>query len=244
MSLVDSGVIVLFGVLACIAVGLLVVERQRRLRPPYPTPELWGVHPDDAKWEAEADEIRHKALSDVRESAKAWAATVTALLGVGATVGFVKGEDTFAKLTPAEGNFAFWLIVAAALLAGVAILLAALAAQGTPLRFRHLDGWTLSEVSRESTAKASVLLLWSRVTAVTAALALFVGFGISWQAGIASDDPDEGVSAIAATADGVVRCGELGAAAEGALTLVVDGAAMSIREGSTVDTVEACPKSK
>lgn len=223
--------------------GAAVVRHQRRLLAPFSAPEGWGTDPDDRRWEAEATELSHRALADVRESAKAWAASIGALLGVGGTVAFVKGEDAFSKLSVDEGNVAFWLTVAAAILATLAIALATFAAQGTPQRYRGLDGWTLSKVSRQRAQQAFVWLLWSRVLAVIAAAAVLGGFAIAWKAGIASEDTPEAISAIAVTDDGKVRCGELQIAADGDLSLAIGDppVAQPLRENSDVDTVDSCP---
>ena len=240
MNVATSGIVVLGAVLVCLAVAALVIRAQRRTQAPYPPPEDWGVDPDDRKWETEATELRHKALSDVRETAKAWAASITALLTIGTTVGFVKGGETFADLGGTEGNFAFWLVIAAGLLAGAAIATAAFAAQGTPQRYERLDGWTLSKISRERTRRATVLLLWSRVLAVIAALAVFGGFAISWQAGIGEEE-STAINAIAVAEDGSVRCGELSSSSDGKLSLVTGDETISVGERSDVDTVESCP---
>lgn len=240
MSFWMVGLAVAVGVLALLSIGAGIARHLRRLRPPYPTPDGWGTDPDDRKWEEEAVELSHTALDDVRESAKAWAGSIGALLGVGGTVAFVKGEDAFSKLSTSEGNVAFWLTVAAALLAVLAIALATFAAQGTPHRYASLDGWTLNKVSREREQRAMELLLWSRTFAIVAAIAVLGGFGIAWKAGIASDDPAT-VSAIAATDDGTVRCGELQASPDGTLTLKVGDVTQPLQKDSDVDTIDSCP---
>lgn len=241
MTFALTGVVVLAGVLVFLSIGAAIVRLQSKLRTPYGAPPGWGINPDDKKWEQEAEKLAHTALADVRESAKNWAASIAALLGIGSTVAFVKGEETFAKLSPTEGNFAFWLAVSAAILAGVAIALATFAAQGTPQRFKSVDGWTLSKISRDRSQKATVLLLWSRVLAIVAAIAIFGGFGMAWKTSIATEDTTSGVSAIAATDDGTVRCGELKTASDGALSLVAGGQTLIVRKGADVDTVDSCP---
>ncbi len=237
----ESGVLVLAAALTCIALGALVVRHQRRLRLPYSAPDGWGTDPDDRKWEREASALSHTSLVEVRETAKNWAASIGALLGVVGTITFVKGEDTFAKLDTTQGNFAFWLLVATALLAAAAIGLATFAAQGTPQRYDSLDGWTLSKITRERTRRATELLLWSRVLAIIAAVAVFAGFAITWQAGIATEEESDGVSALVVTADGSVRCGELQTNDDGTLVLIVGEKALGVQDGNGVDVIEECP---
>jgi hypothetical protein len=234
-----------------IGLGLIVARRLLTTEKPLPAPADWGRIPDDRKWEAEAQESHHSALKEVRESAKAWAASISALLGVGGTVAFVKGPDTFAKLSEGSGNVAFWLTVVAAVLAGGAIAMASFAAQGTPRRYASLDGWTLKKISRERAEFATKLLVGSRVLTVVAAVCILVGFGIVWHSGIGEESevdaaPDRAAAALAIGVDteGVIRCGRLGSSNSGALSLHVRKETFDLRGPNAVEFVNSCPPKK
>ena len=139
------------------------------------------------------------------------------------------------------GNFVFWLAVAAGLLLGVAIVLATLAAHGTPQRVEDLDGSTLKQISRERANDAYRKLLWSRGLTIVAAICVFVGSAFVWKEGIASDDPSTEITAIATTEDGVTRCGSLSRSSDGALSMTAGGASLALQEASEVEPVDDCP---
>jgi hypothetical protein len=224
--------------------GWLAFIRRIKTKPPSPAPDGWGTTADDRKWETEASALAHTELSDVRESAKNWAASIGALLGIGGTVAFVKGEDAFSKLTTQEGNFAFWLTVTAALLAGLAIGFATFAAQGTPARYKSIDGWTLRKISRSRSLDAMRRLLWSKVLAIVAAIAILVTAGISWKGSIAEEAEPAGTYAIVTTVDGRLRCGELATTPRGAVRVGFGRATMVVDGTSEITTVESCPPEK
>jgi len=242
MSFHDAAGIVIGAEIFVLLFAWLVFVYNRKIEGPRPQPDDWGSNPDDRQWEKEAAGLPHSELASVRESAKNWAASITALLTIGGTVGLVKGEEAFSKLTPGEGNFAFWLTFTAVVLAGLGIALATFAAQGTPARYKHLDGWTLSRVASEQSLKATRLLLYSRILVVVAAIAILTTLAISWKKGIASEEPNaSGVSAMATTADGRIRCGELRTASIGGLWLVTGKFESPVKEGSEVTILDACP---
>ncbi|HEY5942520.1 MAG TPA: hypothetical protein VIT89_06660 [Solirubrobacterales bacterium] len=181
----------------------------------------------------------------MRESAKNWAASIGALLTIGGTVGLVKGEEAFSKLSSAEGNFAFWLTLTAAVFAGLAIALATFAAQGTPARYKSIDGWTLSKISAERSIVAMRLLLVSRILVSVAAVAVLAALSIAWKSGIATEEPaTTGVSAIATTVDGRARCGKLRVSAIGGLFMTAGKSTVKVEPGVEVTVVDACPEPK
>jgi hypothetical protein len=229
-----------------VAIGGFWFIKRMKTKAPFSAPEDWGTTPDDRKWETEAAALAHTELTEIRDSAKNWAASIATLLGIGGTVAFVKGEDAFAKLTTQEGNYAFWLTVTAALLAGLAIGFATFAAQGTPARYKSIDGWTLRKISRLNSLTAMRRLLWSRILAIVAALAVLVTAGISWKSSIAEDTPESSdpVQAIVTTEDGKRRCGELSTAPLGNLWVEIGKNRFPVDGSNEVVTVDSCPAVK
>lgn len=241
MNFGQSGLVVIGGALLASLIGGYFFIYRVRTKAPLSAPEGWGTNPDDRKWEKEAAELAHTELAGVHDAAKNWAASIGALLTVGGTVGLVKGEEAFAKLTASEGNFAFWLTVAAAVLAGLSIAFATFAAQGTPARYKSLDGWTFRQVSRSSSLTAMRRLLWSKILAVVGAIAVLTALGISWKSGIASEEPAAGVTAIATTVDGRLRCGELSTSSLGGVSIAFGKDTMRVDGSSEIEIVESCP---
>jgi hypothetical protein len=241
ISILAAGAIVIVAAAALVGIGFLLFIFHAETSPPLSAPVGWGTNPDDRKWETEATEVPHGELAAVRESAKNWAASIAALLTVGGTVGLIKGEEAFSKLSNSAGNFAFWLTVAAAVLAGLAIALATFAAQGTPANYKGLDGWTLRNVSRKRTLVAMRQLMWSRILASVGAVAVLAALTIGWASGIAEEHPDPGVNGFVTTVDGKMRCGTLDTSGRGLVSVAVGKETMPVSGESEINIVESCP---
>lgn len=232
--------VVAAGGVAGVLAARFLAKRLASPIPPFDVPDSWGDDPDDKRWGTEALDITHGSLKAVQASATSWAATITALLGIGGTVAVVKGPDTFAKLSTGTGNVVFWLSAASGLLAAAAIVFASLAAQGTPHRVQGLDGYALKRITADGARLAADRLLWSRTFTVVAAASVLLAVGISWKAGIATGTPSS-TSALAVTSDGVVRCGTLQAGSDGAVMMTAGTAHYALRDGAPITTVDSCP---
>ncbi len=192
----------------------------RRTIPPKPT--TWGIDPDDWRWENDAHELLHTGLEQVRKTATAWGATISVLLGIFSTVAFIKGPETFNDLSADwVAALAAALIVASALLAGAAVLLAALAAQGIPHWVKQLDGWALKSYYKDQARKARLELAWSRVLAVLAALGVIVGISFTWFETLGQSAPSPKPQPALVTIGGTVKCGALTVAPNGDLLFAV-----------------------
>lgn len=242
-SFLAAAVPIVVAELVLVGLGWFRFIKQMKTKAPLSAPAGWGTTADDRKWEVEAAALAHTELAEVREAAKTWAASIGAVLGIAGTVAFVKGEDKFASLTTQEGNYAFWLTVSAALLAGFGIALAAFAAQGTPARYKGIDGWTLRNVSRSRSLTAMRRLLWSKVLVVVAGLAILASAGISWKASIAEEETEasDPVLAIVTTVDGLRRCGELSTAPRGNVWVGRGKDRVQVDGTNEIVIVESCP---
>jgi hypothetical protein len=118
-----------------------------------PQPPDWGADPSDRAWEAEALGGR-TALTEIRQAAEKWSQSIAAILGVFTIVAFVKGPDSFEKISHRPALAAAVLVVMALVLAGGGILLGALAAQTTPRKKTRLTGWELKKFYAHQARKA------------------------------------------------------------------------------------------
>ena len=59
-------------------------------------PNRWPVSADDRKWDTEADDLRHKSLTNVRGVAEKWLGSIATVLGIIATILLIQGPE---KLT-------------------------------------------------------------------------------------------------------------------------------------------------
>jgi hypothetical protein len=91
---------------------------------------------DDARWDKEADDIRHKRLDNIRSASGKWEGTVATLLGLFSTVAIVAGPASIDKVT---SDAIRWTALVLILVAGIAALtgvyFAARASQGLIQRF-------------------------------------------------------------------------------------------------------------
>ncbi|HTA14795.1 MAG TPA: hypothetical protein VK781_08065 [Solirubrobacteraceae bacterium] len=196
---------------------------------------------DDLRWEQEAIEAQHKSLSSVRATAAAWSGSIAALLGIFSIVAFIKGPETLSSLDQKAATAVTILVLTAALLAIVATLAGAIAAQGTPHWLDRLDGRALRAANRDA-AKKVVSQLWiSRVLALLAAMFVLAAMSTAWLSTPREDTPS--VHAMILTRAGAVQCGVLGETVNHEIGLFVDGKPpLTLFVGiDELITVEQCP---
>jgi hypothetical protein len=194
-------------------------------------------------WEEQATELSRTQLSTVRDAAKAWSATTTALLGVFGTVAIVQGPTSVEKLTEDIRKWVVTAIVAAAILVVCSVLATARASRGPTKRYRPLTGLILAKWSKDETGKARWWLLVGQVTAVLAAC-LVLATGVAVLVSAASGTKGSaGSSVVVRTEQGAVKCGAL-AQKGGRLVLQdADGDEMLALDTGVADvtSVTSCP---
>lgn len=232
LTIVIASLIISVAVVAAVA---WVSHRDRGGYQPPPMPDGWGNHPDDQRWNTEAVEASHTALKDVRSAAQSWSGSIAGFLGAFGLVAFVKGPEALSDVEDATAAIIIGAVVVAALATSAAVLLAALASQGSPRRVSRLDGWTLKTWHRRRAKTAAGQLRASRLLAVGAALVVLVATALTWISELGEDETaDEHV--IAVLTDGTITCGKLGDSAAG---ITVDGRRLA---GVThVQPVDTCP---
>ena len=134
---------------------------------------------DDARWDKEADDIRHKRLDNIRSASGKWEGTVATLLGLFSTVAIVAGPASIDKVT---SGVIRWIALVLILIAGIAALagvyFAARASQGPdPKLLENLDGDTVHADSFQQVESAVHDLHISR-------RATFIAVGSLFAAGI------------------------------------------------------------
>lgn len=135
---------------------------------------------EERAWADQADKLELEALSGIRGLAEKWAASLTTALGIAGLGALFESAGKFDKLGGAWKAVAKISFSAAVVLALTATVLATTAAQGTTKRLFIPGGSALREYSRRAVASALVLLKWSRISAVLAALGLLVAGYCLW----------------------------------------------------------------
>ena len=234
-------VIIIVGVLDIALLALALRERHGGEEVP-DQPEGWAVTADGAYWNNEVDTRRRTQLDDAREAAKSWGQTITVLLGVFATVAFVKGPETFDKIPGDNAYAVVGLIAVAGAAAAAAIYLAAIAAQGAPSELKHLDGWRLYHLVRTRAASVAEQLRASRVLTLVAAVTLLGAMCAAWLASLSARGSAEKAEAFLVSAAGETICGTLSRGNDGKLVLErAEQAPVELTDVTQVTKVEACP---
>jgi hypothetical protein len=181
----------------------------------------WWASPDDVIWDRKAKQLRYEGLAPLQDKADRWAGSIAAILGIFGTVAFVTGPDTFEKLDPAIAGWVLLLIGAAALSAGLALGLAAYAAQGGPRWFDELDGDALRDETLAAARRAVDNLFLSRWLTIVAAATLLLAMGLVFWSSLPNGNPSAtGKPALVVTTSGEVTCHRLGPGPAGALELM------------------------
>jgi len=205
-------------------------------------PANWGSSADDLRWEDEAVDSVHKQLAEVRTTATAWGTAISSLLGVFTLVAFIKGPDTFTGVKGGEAKAAALLVLLAAVFAAVAVLLAALAAQGVPRHAALLDGWELRHQTGKRAQAAAVQLGWSRVLGVGAALIVLASIGLTWLAALRESESSSSTQKVLLVSSaGDVSCGTLVKHGSGLGLKQADGSIVAAAGSRQVVKVDACP---
>jgi hypothetical protein len=156
------------------------------------------VTDDDRRWVKEATDAQHSGLATVRAAADGWGKAISGILGAFALVAFIKGPQAITDV-PTGPGFQFnlpgfgpidpartvvFLIFAAAAFVIVAIVCAALAAEGVPRWTRVLDGPNFRKDADYAAQQAIVLLWVSRIFTLIGAALVFGAMTLAWMATI------------------------------------------------------------
>jgi hypothetical protein len=193
---------------------------------------------DLRNWEQIAVQLPTHSLQPIRDAARSWATTLSALVGISTVIGLVQGRDSFSKLasgTQIAFAVALFVTLAAAV---VAIYSAGIASQGKPYRgwndARSIRDWYNKEVDN---AVASLKRSW--FLSGVAVVALVVAILINWFGPV---QPNAGMSVLVVQKLGSVVCGTLQKDKAGNLVLSNDGQpSISLNDITSITVVSSCP---
>ena len=192
---------------------------------------------EDLALEEAAKQVLDESLATTRAAAADWAKTIAALTGVFGIVGLIKGrEDVTTLVLPAR--VLIGLFVAVGLIFAIrAILLAALAAEGTPTTW-WVVGNRLKDRYRGERELAAQQLRHSREGAIAAAGCLIVAVGIAWYSPEEKVAPDP-VQVLVTFADRPPICADLAAVGD-----ALQVGEVSVNDGNvrSLNVVSHCPQ--
>lgn len=234
--------------LACFISRTLIQPLATALRRTHllPRPARWVIvgaepateppTPEELEWGKRAAALHLDALKEIRGGAEKWAASIAAVTGAIGVVTLIKGRESLEELDRDYEVAVGVLVAVAVLLALRGIVLAALAAQGTPGRIEY-TGSALREFTVNEAEEAGDLLRFSRVLVVVATLVAGVAVALVWFGAEATKPPS---LRLVITDTGPPACGELKTGAGDAVT--VGGTVISAREIRSITTVPKCPE--
>jgi hypothetical protein len=201
----------------------------------------------DLEWQKRADDLEFSTLPSLRSAAQKWAATVGSLTGVLGIAALVKGPSDLTKVRGSlhlVGCSIPWVGVLGVLLglavsaATVSIVLAALAAQGSPQEFRFA-GDELRRRYRAATTRTAAQLTWSRSLAITSVPLLAAAVAVLWYATPRESAPQP---VLVTTTAGATYCGQLLPSTDG-LRIKINGGEQTVAAADlkSLTPLATCP---
>lgn len=194
---------------------------------------------DDLRWAKQLDSVTFGALDNTRAAAAKWAGTITAVTSVFTIFALIKGRTDITGLTQGWEITVGVLLLVSTYLVLRAIMLAALAAEGSPT-WETVNALNVRQYFGDANVKAQWQLLGSRVAAVLAMVSLGAAIALVWFA------PQSRPLSAVTFADGHSACGTVTVNSDGTLKVTApDGTTVlaAAVEPATAHTanVTACP---
>lgn len=195
------------------------------------------------RWAEIRDELPFTALAPLRSSAEKWGASITGLLGIFGTVAFITGPEALTDVSAVLRLPVAIAITVAGVLAGIAIVTAALAAQGVPTWRHNLSPEVLADDTKRAQQSTVRFLAASRWLALTAALLLFASTAGVWLLEAVAKPEPAHVRVVVIANDGTARCGIVSSETHGDLQLRTSASAQPepLDDVLQLTEVEACP---
>jgi hypothetical protein len=195
---------------------------------------------EDRLLQQRAEEQALETLSRIRASSEKWGATIAAVFGAFGFATFIQGRKQIKGLTHVFEIVAGGVLLAAFLLAVVAIVLAAVAAQGTP-REVAVTGPELRVIEQRDALRARRRLTWSRASLGLALILLVTALAFLWYA--PSDRASVQTNVLVLKKTGDLVCGPLISEGAGELAVKIGSTVVKIPTNQvlSVSITQACP---
>jgi hypothetical protein len=195
---------------------------------------------EDRLIQQRAEQQTVEALSIIRATAEKWAATIAAVFTALGFVTFIQGREQIRALGHVFEIVAGGAVLAAFSLAAIAIVLAALAAQGTP-RETAVTGPELRFIEQREALRARKRLTRSRASLGFALILVIVALGFLWYS--PGDKKKSQTNVLVLTRSGDLECGSLEATGGNQLAVKSGSTVKKIQttEVLSVSTVQFCP---
>lgn len=165
---------------------------------------------------SEINTARRQALSNIRTAAEKWGGTIGVLTGLLGLAALFKGREDINELTPDARLWVLVALVAGIILAFIAVLQAALIAQGVPQKIMVNTETSIEDYKKLVTDSANKLI-GSRIAAVLAVTALGIATTLLWYG------PGKDITGtqkyLIVPAQGSVLCGPVSVDDKGVVTL-------------------------
>jgi hypothetical protein len=201
---------------------------------PGPAPSL-----DDLAWDERARALEAETLPNIRASAGKWAAGISSLTGIFATIAVLKGPDQVTKLPSPWRGVVILLVALAFLLAVYGTFEALMAAQGGPASIRPI-GREVRDLYHHQASVAADQLNTSRWAVIGAVGLLALALLVTW----IWTPQSAAKQVMVVEVSGMTTCGDLKDGDPGFVTVLPSGtdkpAPIPISQVAAVRTVTSC----
>jgi hypothetical protein len=191
-------------------------------------------------WETEAAKLPFSQLDKIRSAASQWLTTIGTLTTLSGLLLVFQGRNDVSKLPDDLERLIAILLFISFGLAFTAIVLAALAAQGSPVKIVN-DAEGVRDFVIGAVDRASDYLRISRLTSISAALVMAIAIGITWFTQL--DPPYAAPNALVIQESGTIICGALQRNDQGQVSVLPKegGAPILDINAVLVQIVPSCP---
>lgn len=193
--------------------------------------------PIDRMWAKKAEDLQLNSLERIKSVSEKWLGTIASLTGVFGIIALIKGPSDISELSSGFRASVVILLIIAVVSTFLAIILAALAAQGIP-KFVWATGSVIKKAYAQEADKALYRLNWSRFLVIPAVITIGLAIGLTWYG--TWNTPSKPTKYIAIYSTGEVMCGQL-ANSQGQLALMDDNNIRVLENIESLNTVDSCP---
>lgn len=223
------------------------------------------LSPEARAWQTKYETWGTDSLTRARATAKEWTGSISAITGLLALVSVIKGRENIEDLTDYWSRRVYIALTAALVLALVAIVVGAIAAQGSlpalgdePSRWRKFwaaiaraeagpfgKNWQgVRDLTHNEAKVVRSQLAWSRLAAFLAGLLLIFAVATTWMA--PTNQQTAPVTVLVVRKDGTFACGDLAKSSKPGVIFVAEtkgkpATEIQVAEVLTVASAKNCP---